>query len=482
MRIPFPKTIPLGRLLIALAAVLLVQLIQGTDPAFAFLMLVAQVAAVVGFNRLGGMTQMAGAFCLCAVLPNVTVPEITHILLGQPGDFSLQHPLMTAGVCAVFFICIMLAAVMVSLIRHPVPLLDHFYFSITELRIVSILSSVTAISISIKILTLSEQVQDGSLLAALNHFVPSLFAVGVMLATYVRIVTTNGASAVSWYVALVLMLSTVPGFLIAGKEGILTPFLCWFFVVAASRYRFSLLGTIGAATVVLVAWVFVYPFSQNARNVIRESETISQRVDLIIQYFRDPSLFPDTVSNFEESSEFGTAGSKVKIINRYSVLKTNDMLIDGDLKSGYTSIDRYAPALLSVVPHALWPDRPDSIHSNELGHKAGFNMGDADSETGITIGSPAMFFDLGGWLALIVYTVIFFTVFFFAVVRLVSTTETSIWGLVPVGTEAILAGACSPSSMFYLLVMVLGMFFLMIAILKTISYVTEALIAKPVSF
>src|SRR5215472_15502320 len=98
MRIPFPKFIPLGSLLIFLAVMVLVQLIQGTDPAFAALMLVAQFAAVVGFNHLGGMTHMAGAFCLFAVLPNVTVPEITHILLGQPGDYSLQYPLITAGV------------------------------------------------------------------------------------------------------------------------------------------------------------------------------------------------------------------------------------------------------------------------------------------------------------------------------------------------------------------------------------------------
>jgi hypothetical protein len=479
MRIPFPKRIPLTPLLIVLTAILLVQLIQGTDPAFAVLMLVAQVAAVVGFNRLGGMTHMAGAFCLFAVLPNVTVPEITHALLGQPGDYNLQHPLETAGVCAVFFVCIMVVALFVSWISHPVALLDHIHFSIVELQIISALSTLLAISISIKVISLSAPLEDGTLLAALNHFAPPLFAIGVMLATYVRIVTTNGASAVNWYVVFILGLSTIPGFLIAGKEGMLTPLLCWFFVVASSRHRFTWFGAVGAAVVVLAAWIFVYPFSQNARVVVRESQTISDKVDLIIEYFLDPSLFPDTVSNFDESSEFGTAGSKVKIVNRFSVLMSNDMLIDGDQKSGYTSIEQYAPILLAVVPHALWPDRPVSISSNELGHKAGFRMGDSDTETGITIGSPSMFFDLGGWLALIVYTLILFTVFFFATLRLVGSSERSIWSLVPIGTVAPVAGASSPSFMFTLLVMFFGMFFVMIVILKTISYVAEALISKP---
>ena len=380
MRIPFPKTIPLGPLLITLTAVVLVQIIQGTDPAFALLMMVAQLAAAVAFNRMGGMTHMAGAFCFFAVLPNVTVPEITHLLLGQSGDYNLQHPLVTAGVCAIFFTCIMTAALLISSIRHPVALLDHIHFSIVELRIISALSCIFAVSVSIKLLTLTEQVEDGSLLAALSHFIPILFAVSIMLATYVRIVTTNGKSVVNWYVAFLLILSIVPGLLNASKEGMLTPLLCWFVVAASSRHRFTWLGTLVLAAVMFVVWVFVYPFSQNARVSIRESESISDKTGLIIQFIRDPSLFPDSISNFEESSEFGTASSKVNIIKRYSLLQSNDMLIDADQRSGYTSIDRYTPILFSVVPHALWPDRPEPILSNELGHKAGFTMANSDTD------------------------------------------------------------------------------------------------------
>jgi hypothetical protein len=113
-----------------------------------------------------------------------------------------------------------------------------------------------------------------------------------------------------------------------------------------------------------------------------------------------------------------------------------------------------------------------------LGHKAGFVMADSDEVTGITIGSPSMFFDLGGWMALVVYTLIFFVVFFFAITRLVSNSEKSIWSLVPIGMVAGGAGACSPSSMVYMLVMFFGTFFLMIVTLKTISYVAEALISR----
>jgi hypothetical protein len=479
MRIPFPKTIPLWPLLIFLTTMLVVQIIQGTDPVFAVLMLAAQLAAVVGFNRMGGMTHMAGAFCFFAILPNVTVPEITHLVLRQPGDFNLVHPLATAGVCVIFFVSVMITALLVSSVRHPVPFIERIRFSITELRIASVLSCILAISIAFALITRSGPPENGSLLAALYHFYPFLLAISVMLATYVQIITSSGESVMSWYVSFLLILAIVPGIFSASKEGMLTPLLCWFVVVASSRHRFRWYGVLALAGVLFVAWVFVYPFSQNARFTVREAETLSEKLDLIVEFVRDPSRFPDSISNSKESSEFGVATSKVNIIARYSVLPSIDMLFDADQKLGYTSIDRYAPVLVSMVPHALWPHRPVPITSNELGHKAGFRMGAGDTETGIAIASPALFFDLGGWLALVVYTLICFIMFFFASIRLIGTSESGIWGLVPIGTEALIAGAAAPDAMFTLVVMFLGTFITLIAILKTTSNLAEKLFSRP---
>ena len=285
----------------------------------------------------------------------------------------------------------------------------------------------------------------------------------------------------NWYIASLLILAVVPGVLSASKEGMLLPFLCWLVVVASSRHRFSWYGILGLAAVLFVALTFVYPFSQNARFPVRGAGTLSEKIDLIVEFIRDPSRFPDTTSTSEESSEFGTATSKVGIIARYSVLPSIGMLIDGDQKLGFTSIERYAPVLVSVVPHALWPDRPVPITSNELGHKAGFKMGAGDTTTGIAIGSPALFFDLGGWLALMVYTLLCFAVFFLLAIRVVGDSSAGIWGLVLIGTEGNLAGNASPETMFSIVVTFLGMFFVLVALLKAISYITEALVSRPIA-
>jgi len=479
MRVPFPQSIPFRGALVVLSVVLLFQLIEGTDPVFAILMLIAQLATVVSFNLLGGIRHMAGAFCLFMVLPTVTVPELAHLILGQPGEMNLQHPIATAGVCAVFFLSVMIAALFASSIRHPEPYLGRIHFSILELRIVIVLSCIFAGAISVAYYTAGGPAEDGSLLAALNHFYPFMIAASIMLATYVRLETTNGRSCMSWYVAALILFNVTTGILGASKEGILTPIFCWLVVVAAARYRFSWLGTVSVICLLLLLWFTVYPFSQRARSPVREALTLSEKVDLVLLFFSDPSTFPE-ISPAEESSEFGVSTPKVNIVARYSLLGTIDMLIDADQKVGYTSIERYAPVLIAMVPHAIWPDRPLPISSNELGHKAGFRIDENNTETGIAIGGPALFFDVGGWLALIVYTTLCFSLFFLVALRFVGSADNSVWGLVPIGMEALGAGTASPGGMFNFVITFLGMFFLMIVILKIVGFLAKALISRPI--
>jgi len=481
MRIPFPKYIPLRPLIVFLTVMLFFQLVEGTDAVFALLMIVAQVAAIAAFNILGGMTHMSGAFCFFALLPNVTVPELTHMILGQPGDFNLEHPIMTAGVCAVFFSGVMGAAWLTSLAKPVEPLLDRIPFSILELRIIAAIAAVYGVAVNFAVLRLNGPLPDGTLIAALYHFCPDMLAIAVILATYVRLNTTNGRSCMSWYIGILLVLTVLPGLLNAQKEGMLTPILCWLLVVAASGHRFSRVGVLALLGAVAVLWSFVFPFSTNARFPVRQAETVADKVGLIFAYIQDPNQFPDAISYADSSEEFGTQSSKVNIVRRYSLLKSIDMLVGADLKAGYTSIDRYLPILISVVPHALWPDRPDIIHSNELGHKAGFPMSEDDEETGIAIGSPALYFDIGGWLALMIYPIICFLLFFYATIRLIGRTTAGIWALVPIGTEAHISSVASPAAMFGLVVQFLGMFFFAVAILKLTGYLMQSLLSRSVA-
>jgi hypothetical protein len=240
-------------------------------------------------------------------------------------------------------------------------------------------------------------------------------------------------------------------------------------------------GTLMIVAFMFVLWTFVYPYSQNARDLVREAPTVPDKLQLFVEFLRDPAQFPDAAQDIDASAEFGKDTSKVNIIQRYSLLKSIDMLINADERTGYTSVDRYIPALYSAIPHAIWPDKPVPITSNELGHKAGFRIAQEDTTTGIAIGGPALFFDMGGWIVLVTSTIICFSIYFALSLRLVGTTKKSAWGLVPIGSEALLAGGAGPGTVVTLVFLFLGVFFMMVALLKIIGYVSQTLISRPIS-
>jgi hypothetical protein len=481
MRLPFPTSIPMMQALLFLGALLAVQLLEGTDPPFALLMLVAQVFAIMAFNALGGMSHVAGSFCLFSLLPNVTVPEMAHAIVLQPGDYHLLVPLQTAAVCAIFYASLYAVARFVIMLPHPPPLLDRVKFSLAELRAVSVLSSILSLAIMTAALAAGE-VRDGTPLAAIQHFYPLLNPLSVITATYVRLKSTQGRSAMGWYVAVILAAAIIPGVLGASKEGMLTPLLCWLLVCAAARYRFSRPQVAILAGCLVVAWVFVYPYSQNARDVVRSARSFPERIAVIVAYFRNPSTVEDTASNIDpDSSEFGESSTKLSIVQRFSLLNSAGMLVNADSIEGFTDIERYFPAFVAIVPHFVWPDRPVAIHSNELGHKAGFKMGPNDTTTGIAISSPALFYDAGGWLGLPVYTMLDFLLYFYVLRSIVGTATQSIWGLMLIGATAYVSGVFLPSTPIELIQQFVTVFALLVGCLKIVAYLSESLFARPVT-
>ncbi|MGA9669451.1 MAG: hypothetical protein WBQ94_09600 [Terracidiphilus sp.] len=465
-----------------LGTLLAVQLMEGTDPAFAALMLLAQIFAIMAFNTLGGFSHVAGSICLFSLLPNVTVPEIAHAAVLQPGDFSLLASLQLAGICAVFYASFYAAARFVVQLPTPRPFLDRVKFTMIELRAISLIAVICSVSIFAASLAGGE-VQSGSALAAVNHFYPILNPLSVVLATYVRLQSTQGRSAMNWYIALLLAITTLPGILSASKEGMLSPVFCWLVVCAIQGYRFSKAQVVALAGVALVTWFFVYPYSQNARDPVREAGSVSDKLAVAEAYFRDPTAFSDEAENTDtDIAEYGESSPNLSIIQRFSLLGSGGMLVHADQVEGFTGIERYLPALVFFIPHFIWPDRPNPILSNELGHKAGFNLARRDTTTGIAISSPALFYDIAGWLGLPVYATLEFGLFFYGLRCLVGDARTeSVWGLMLIGGTALLAGGISPSGPIDYLESFVAVFSVLVVTLKVLAYVSEALFARPIS-
>jgi hypothetical protein len=464
-----------------LGALFAVQLVEGTDPVFAILMMAAQMFGIMAFNTLGGMSHVAGSFCMFSLLPNVTVPEIAHAIVLQPGDFDLPSSLQTAGVCAIFYASFYVASQFVVQLPLPRPFLDRVHFTLIELRAISLIAAVGFVSIGVAI-SYAGEVRDGSGLAAVNHFGPVLCPLSAVLATYACLKTTQGRSAINWYVALILVVTTIPGILGASKEGMLSPLFCWLIVCAIYGYRFTRTQVAALAGMMMVVWFFVYPFSQNARTAVRSAGSNLERISIIEHYITDPSDFPSEAENVDpDFSEYGESSAKLSIVQRFSLLRSGGMLVNSEEAAGFTGVERYLPAFVEIVPHFIWPDRPNAIFTNELGHKAGFRISRNDMSTGIAISGPALFYDLGGWLALPVYTLLEFGLFFYGLRCVVGDASESVWGLMLIGATALIAGPCMPSTPIDILENFVSVFGILVVSLKILAYLSETLFARPIT-
>ena len=480
MKLPFPKSMPLLPTLFFLSVLLAVQLIEGTDPVFAILMMAAQLFGIMAFNTLGGMQHPTGAFCLFSLVQNVTVPELAHAFVLQPGDYHLLVPLQAAGVCAVFYASLLVAASFVVLMPTKAPYFDRVSFSKLEIRLICRLAPTYVIAIILwQNLTGHADVENGSLLAFLNHFTILLLILAMVLSVQQRLKETNRKSSADFTVIAIFCFGTFIGIMGASKQGMLTWGVCWLLVCAAYGYQFKRSQLLMVMCAVFITWFYVYPFSQRARNAIHSLPTYSEKIAMVGDFLLHPENYPEDDSKLDANTdEFGDAQSKLSIVQRYSLLYTTSTLVDGDNRGGFTGIGAHLPAFFAIIPHFLWPDRPDPIVGNGLARKAGISLAVDDTSTGITLGSPATFYDIAGWLGLPVYTFLGFGLFFFALRALFGTVTNSMWALMVIASQSNDAGGAMFGDLILRIYSFISVFFILVITLKVISFISESMATR----
>jgi hypothetical protein len=442
-------------------------------------MLLAQLFGILAFNVLGGMNHIAGSICLFSLLSNVTVPEVAHVLALQPGDYNLPSSMTTAAVLMVFYLCVYLAANVAMAFSTPDPLFDRTHFTSFEERLISWVAPILGYLFLGWTLIGHVEVTNGGFAAFVNHFSSMLYPLSVVMATHLSLKQSEGKVAMDASVAVILVAATLPGILYASKEGMLVPIFCWLSVCAAYRYRFTTAKALVLAGALALYVLVIYPYSQFARGAVRGGLTLNDKVSAIQDYATNSKAYvPGVVHSSNTESEFGESAFANNIVARYSMLRVDALLIDGDRSKGFTGIEPHLPVFYLVIPHFLWPDRPEPITGNTIAHEIGFGLDKGDFKTGIAFGSPGLFYDVSGWLGLAVLTLLEFAFFFISVRFLVGKSTQSLWGLILIGSTANAAGTLGPSDIIATLINFMIVFYSSIIALKVFSWLASILLAK----
>jgi hypothetical protein len=185
----------------------------------------------------------------------------------------------------------------------------------------------------------------------------------------------------------------------------------------------------------IVAFITIYylvPYSQVVRNYTRNIYDFSERVDASIYWLENMDEVRAENTHEDEDILLSVQPHYYNqdrgFLERISMVSMDDTLInvaDNGPKFGYLPIIN---AVKNIVPHFLWPDKPNTNFANVYGHEVGV-LGEEDTDTSISFGPSADGFNMGGWVGVFALLPIVLTIMFAVLDSVSGSIKKTPWGL-----------------------------------------------------
>src|SRR5487761_1441685 len=443
MRIPYPTRINIQHELIVVLLLLFAQLLDGTDPIFAFLASLAIVFSAVAFNLLDGLGTVSGACVLSMALPTFVFLIFIKVFTWEPSDRHFERPFYTIAATTLGWLGILIAAAMS---RRFVARRNIGHFTARDLEH---LKNTSAGPLRIGLfsqilLTNFGNSENGSFwtaLGQLNIFVP----MATILGTYYEICISRGQRSFNWIVLTSILYVAGFGFIAASKQGMYSPFFSYFLVCAALQYRFRPLQIMLILGWLAFAVGFLFPWAQYARSMTRQT-TLTGTVDATLDLLRNPDTIPAMYRWYADSLRGNQDINQVALcydhpeglMDRESLICQDDRLIDITQHTGPVGPQYLIDGFEMVVPHVVWPGRINLSLGNIYGRETD-QTSDEDYTTAVAFAPVGDAYREFGWAgdAVVMPIMYFFTFIFLNAVF--GDARESPWGLVLVAYAAFVA-------------------------------------------
>ncbi|MEO6829576.1 MAG: hypothetical protein ABI164_07175, partial [Acidobacteriaceae bacterium] len=310
MRLPYPTRLNLNHVLIVVLMLLFAQLLDGTDPLFAFLACVAMIFSALAFNLLDGLATTAGAYVLFTALPTFVILIFIKVLYWEPSNKHFEQPLLTISATAIGWGGILVAAALSgrfvtrrNIVRFTAKDLENLKNTAAGLLVIGLFSQI--------LLTNYNTGANGTIWAALNQlniFVP----MATILATYYEICISRGQRSINWIVLASILYVAGFGFIAASKQGMYAPFFSYFVVCAALDYKFRPLQVIAILGWLAFAVGFLFPWAQYARSMTRQS-TLTGTVNATMALITNPQTIPAMYQWYADSQKMNEDVNQVSL-------------------------------------------------------------------------------------------------------------------------------------------------------------------------
>lgn len=432
MRLTLFQRIPISKALIFTLVLVLVELVEGTDPIFAFLVFCYFMLSVLAFNVAGGLTRPSGAYILFYSVLVAGVGLVYKALMGQPAQTHLYTPVLVMGVYTATVAAMLIAAFVtrkfvttmdgVAGVLH-VPRMDLNTSALGCVVIVFLINNAFSIFAG----------GNGTILHAIamvNYFLP----LSILLGTAAAVRNSNGRRSTSPLTLTALAYSTVYGLLSFSKQGMFSPFVCWVLGLAWAGFRLRLRHVVAIVVFSVIAQEFMVPLANIGRG---EAGGAPNEVRLAV--VEDHILHPLKLKQMNTERAAGYSGldiwyygSPQGIFDRFTMLPNDSQLI-GYSASGH--FYGYLPLIYyfeNWVPHILFPNKLQGIvlGGNVYAHELGY-VADDDWTTGISFSPSAEAYHLDGWTCVLAIQPFIFLIVFASTDAVCGDIRSQPWGLLP---------------------------------------------------
>jgi hypothetical protein len=440
VRLPYPTRININHVLIVALLLLFAQLLDGTDPVFAFLASLAMVFSAMAFNTLKGLATTSGAFVFFLAIPTFVILIFLKVFTWEPSDKHFQQPMITITATAIAWAGILAAAglsrrfsTMRNFVRFTARDLENLKNTSAGLLVIGLFSQI--------LLTNYNTGGTGTVWTALNQlniFIP----MATILATYYEICISRGTRSMNWIVLVSIFYVAGFGFIAASKQGMYGPFFSYFLVCAALEYRFRPLQVMAMIAWLAFAIGFLFPWAQYARSTTRQS-TLTGTVNATIDLLKNPNTIPAMYQWYADSLKMNEDINQVALcydhphglMDRESLICQDDRLIQVTEHTGPVGLSYLVDGFQMVVPHFLWPGRVTLSLGNIYGRETDEASQD-DFTTAVAFAPIGDAYRELGWSGIVVVMPILYFFTFIFLNGVFGDARESPWGLVLVAYAA----------------------------------------------
>jgi hypothetical protein len=377
-----------------------VQQFQHTDIIFGLLFYAFGILSVLAFNFAEGFTRLTGAYVFWYSVLIVIFGVFWKAVVGEPADSNLLVPQLDMAL----YTTSMVMLLGVTLLNKKMDFRSSGLgggFSGEKLDLtVAGLGCIVA-SIIINLLGLFVGQTPGGLISALIQ-INAFFQLGIILATAGCLRDTGGRRSLNFVNGLGIFLFSIIGLASFGKQGMLTPYLCWVVGAFYMRMRVRFIHVVVLGFMVVLSIEFIGPLSES-RDLVPATANYTERLEIVgyqvthWKQFKAHAAEINAGTGHDNGAATYYDKAQPSLIERLSMIPPDDTFNNYSAKGHFEGMTPVIEWFSNVLPRFLWPGKTNEFTGNHFAHEIGGYLSPDDFTTGISFSPVSTAYHCMGW-------------------------------------------------------------------------------------